>query len=229
MEPVAMTSSTTPNSSGPIVHQGQFGEYTITQDDRRGVIIYRAGLGVAALSFAAGATIALWPDHTLAPLAILTPLYTLFSIGLGVSLLTIHIYLAALHRTLQVFWLIGSLASIWVAHTDPEPFVVTVYSHPLTLLGVGFTFAALAGIFFKEAFCFNRLETKLLTPIVPLVLLGHMAGVLPAFWETELLAIWAALFVIFAIRKGVQPIDPDIGDKSVFAYLEQKRSHRSLA
>ncbi|MEO0834560.1 MAG: DUF2301 domain-containing membrane protein, partial [Cyanobacteria bacterium J06642_3] len=26
----------------------------------------------------------------------------------------------------------------------------------------------------KEAFCFNRLETKILTPIVPLLLLGHM-------------------------------------------------------
>ncbi|MEM1369784.1 MAG: DUF2301 domain-containing membrane protein, partial [Cyanobacteria bacterium P01_H01_bin.15] len=88
----------------------------------------------------------------------------------------------------------------------------------------GFLFAALTGIFFKEAFCFNRLETKLLTPLVPALLLGHLFGVLPPTVEKSLLAIWAVLFVVFALRKAFQAIPPDIGDKSVFEYLKKQPS-----
>jgi uncharacterized integral membrane protein len=202
------------------IYQGQFGEFTITAADRRGVVIYRLGLFVAALCFAVGSGLALWQGEAIAPF--LTPLYSGFSIALAVSLLMIHIYMAALHRTLQAFWLIGSIAALAVAHLYPEPFAVSVYAHPATLWGVGFTFAALTGIFFKEAFCFNRLETKLLTPVVPLLLVGHLTGVLAIGWERGLLAAWAVLFLVFAVRKLIQAIPPDIGDKSVFAYLQAR-------
>jgi uncharacterized integral membrane protein len=40
--------------------------------------------------------------------------------------------------------------------------------------------------------------------------------------EQFLLAVWAALFIIFAVRKFVQPMPQDIGDKSVFEYLKNK-------
>ncbi|MHC5732912.1 MAG: DUF2301 domain-containing membrane protein, partial [Nostoc sp.] len=92
----------------------------------------------------------------------------------GVSLFTIHIYMASLHRTLQVFWAIGTIASVILTITSSEPLALAVYNQPITLFGVGFIFVALTGIYFKEAFCFNRLETKVLTPIVPLLLLGHL-------------------------------------------------------
>lgn len=205
------------------VYQGQFGEFTITSDDRRGVIIYRAGLMVAALCFAIGAALALWQPENPAILHGLTLLYTGFSLALGVSLLTIHIYMAPLHRALQAFWVIGSLSALAIGHLHPEPFALTVYNQPLNILGIGFTFAALTGIFFKEAFCFNRLETKLLTPLLPILLLGHLLGWLPLPLEQGLLTLWAVLFLVFAIRKVIQPIPPDIGDKSVFAYLKQQQ------
>jgi uncharacterized integral membrane protein len=209
------------------VYQGQFGEFTVDKDDRRGVIIYRAGLAVAALCFAIGSALVLFNNNpNIYPL--LTPLYTCFSLALGVSLLFIHIYMAALHRTLQAFWVIGSISAFFVAHNDPQPFAVTVYTHPLTLVGVGFTFAALTGIFFKEAFCFNRLETKILTPIVPTLLLGHLLGILPLQMEQVLLGIWAVFFTVFAIRKLIQAIPPDIGDKSVFAYLKGQQKEQPL-
>jgi uncharacterized integral membrane protein len=207
--------------SPPSVYQGQFGEFTITQSDRTGVIIYRTGLIVAALSFAIGSVLVLFYNNPTTIQAI-TPLYTVFCLALGVSLLTIHIYLAPLHRALQAFWLIGCISSFVFGHFDSQPFAVTVYTQPLSLLGIGFTFAALTGIYFKEAFCFNRLETKALTFIVPLLLLGHLVGVLPTQAEQVLLGIWAILFVVFALRKAVQEIPPDIGDKSVFAYLKSK-------
>lgn len=207
--------------SEPIVYQGQFGEFTITKSDRTGVIIYRTGLMIAALSFAISSAVVLLGNPVVQSL---TPLFAFFSLGLGVSLFTIHIYLAPLHRLLQVFWAIGSIAAIALTFSSSEPLASTVYNHPAALFGVGFIFAALTGIYFKEAVCFNRLETKFLTPLVPILLLGHLLGVIPVQWEQIMLASWAVLFVVFAIRKAVQPIPPDIGDKSVFSYLKQQHS-----
>ncbi|MCC5657189.1 DUF2301 domain-containing membrane protein [Nostoc sp. XA010] len=213
---------TTQTLHPPEVYQGQFGEFTITQSDRTGVIIYRAGLMVAALSFAIGSALVLLNNNPTIFTA-LTPLYTCFSVALGVSLFTIHIYMASLHRILQIFWAIGSIASVILAISSSEPLALTVYNHPLTLFGVGFIFVALTGIYFKEAFCFNRLETKVLTLIVPLLLLGHLVGILPIQGESVLLGIWAMLFLVFALRKTVQAIPADIGDKSVFTYLKEQR------
>jgi uncharacterized integral membrane protein len=208
--------------SAPEVYQGQFGEFTITQSDRTGVIIYRTGLIVAALSFAIGSALILFNNNS-AVVTALTPLYACFSLALGVSLFTIHIYMASLHRMLQLFWAIGSITSVILALSSSEPLALAVYNQPITLFGVGFIFVALTGIYFKEAFCFNRLETKVLTPIVPLLLLGHLVGILPTQGESILLGIWAMLFLVFAMRKTVQAIPADIGDKSVFTYLKEQR------
>ncbi|TVP61081.1 MAG: hypothetical protein EA343_15250 [Nodularia sp. (in: Bacteria)] len=212
---------TTQTLSAPEVYQGQFGEFTIDESDRTGVIIYRAGLMVAALSFAIGSALVLFNNNP-TTIAALTPLYACFSLGLGVSLLTIHIYMAFLHRLLQVFWAIGSISAVVLAVSSSEPLAIAVYNQPLTLFGIGFTFVALTGIFFKEAFCFNRLETKLLTFVVPLLLLGHLVGILPTHWEQVLLGVWATFCLIFALRKVFQAIPPDIGDKSVFTYLKEQ-------
>lgn len=209
------------------VYQGQFGEFTITQSDRTGVIIYRLGLTLAALSFTIGSGLLLGKGETSWVLQLLTPLFALFSLGLGISLITIHIYLAPLHRLLQLFWAIGTLSAIILGLKTQQPLALYVYEHPLTLLGIGFSFAALTGIYFKEAFCFNRLETKFLTPLVPLLLLGHLLGILPLNIEQMLLTIWCFLFIIFIMRKAIQPIPPDIGDKSVFTYLKQQRSAKA--
>ncbi|HEY9889822.1 MAG TPA: DUF2301 domain-containing membrane protein [Candidatus Obscuribacterales bacterium] len=207
----------------PMVYQGEFGAFTIEAHDRQEVLWYRAGLAIAALSFAI-ATVGILRWGTV-PWVVqgVSLLYTVFWLALGLSLLKVHIYLRPLHRLLQGFWLVGGIASLAIAHFAPEPFALTVYAHPQTLWGVGFTFAALTGIYFKEAFCFNRFETKILTPLVPFLLVGHLFHGLPPSWESILLGVWAVHFVIFALRKSVQPIPPDIGDKSVFEYLRQPR------
>jgi uncharacterized integral membrane protein len=203
-----------------IVYQGQFGEFTIDDHDRQDVKVYRAGLMVAALSFAI-ATLLVFQQ---ADPNWITALYAIFWTALGVSLFKIHIYLKPLHKALQAFWAIGGLASLGIALQTSEPLALYVYQQPLTIFGVGFTFAALTGIYFKEAFCFDRFETKLLTPIVPLLLLGHLIGLLPVLWEQILLGTWAILFLVFAVRKVIQAIPPDIGDKSVFEYLSKKQA-----
>ncbi len=212
----------------PEIYQGQFGTFTVTDGDRQGVVIYRGALLVAAVCFGAG-TVAVLAQFagggiTANVLDLVTWLYVGFSVALGVALATIHIYLGILHRTLQIFWAIGCASALGLVLENPLPLAEIVYRQPVTLLGVGFTFAALTGIFFKEAFCFNRFETKLLTVLVPGLLLGHLAKLLPSNVEAILLALWAALFLVFALRKAVQNIPPDIGDKSVFEYLKSQKS-----
>ncbi|WP_442786373.1 DUF2301 domain-containing membrane protein [Leptothoe sp. PORK10 BA2] len=224
-----MTTQTESNPESTLeTYDGQFGTFVITPDDRREVVIYRIGLGVAAFSFALGVSLLILagaPSDQL--LWAISGLYGLMWLGLGVSLWFIHIYLRPLHLALQVFWLVGGVASLGIAIAFPGPLALTVYQQPLSILGIGFTFAALTGIFFKEAFCFNRLETKILTLLVPALLLTHMVGALPVDLGQQLLGVWGVLFTVFALRKLVQPIPPDIGDKSVFDYLKQQNQARA--
>ncbi len=206
------------------IYQGQFDTFTITPADRQSVIIYRSALMVAAICFAGATGMILWrsPNIESNILDLITWLYIGFSIFLGIALATIHIYLAILHRALQLFLAIGSITAIILVNQNHQPIAQIIYQQPFTILGIGFTFAALTGIFFKEAFCFDRFETKILTLIVPLLLLGHLTNLLPQTVKSILLAIWAGLFLIFAIRKSIQPIPPDIGDKSVFEHLKKQ-------
>lgn len=201
------------------IYQGHFGEFSITKSDRVGVIIYRAGLGIAGLSFALGALLFLVIGQAINPI-ILTGLFWSFCLGLGISLATIHIYMVALHRTLQLFWAAGCLGAVWVIRRSAEPFAIAVYDHPLNLVAIGWVFVALTGLFFKEAFCFNRFEAKFLTALLPILLLGHWIHLLPIPIEQGLLVSNAVLFLIFVSRKWVQAVPPDIGDKSVFVHLQ---------
>jgi uncharacterized integral membrane protein len=212
------------NTTMSPVYQGQFGEFTITDIDRREVILYRTGLSISAISFAIGVGLILSIGNDPLVLQLLTPLFMLFSAGLGLSLWTIHIYFKVLHRVLQLFWLIGSISAVVFTVYSAEPLAIFVYQQPFSILGVGFVFAALTGIFFKEGFCFGRLETKLLTPLLPVLLLGHMFSFLPVAIEQAMLVAWAGLFLVFAFRKAIQAIPPDIGDKSVFAHLAKQKT-----
>jgi uncharacterized integral membrane protein len=211
------------------IYQGQFGTFTITEGDRQSVIIYRSALMIAAVSFGIG-TVAVLSQLSQTEgvnsniLDLITFLYITFSVGLGIALAMIHIYMVALHRALQAFWAIGCVSAIGLSLYYQQPIGAIVYQQPLTILGIGFTFAALTGIFFKEAFCFNRFETKILTFLVPILLLGHLTNLLSQPVEATLLAIWAGLFLVFAVRKAIQQIPPDLGDKSVFEYLKTQKS-----
>lgn len=212
------------NTQTPI-YQGEYGQFTITSDDEKEVIIYRAGLGLSAVSFLMETLLVLLNSPLAVDPFISTGLLILFIAGLGISLSKIHIYLIPLHNFLKVCWAVGTIATLILAIKANQPIVNYVYTYPLSLLGVGFLFVALTGIYFKEAFCFNRLETKFLTPLVPMLLLGHLINILSVQTEKIALGLWAILYLIFALRKISQNIPADIGDKSVFVYLKQKSSN----
>lgn len=196
--------------------EGVYGEYTITDDDRREVKFYRIALLISGLSFSAGLAQwwqlgATWAWLWVIPLAG----------GVGLALNWIHIYLRPLHKALQIFWLLGCGGwglLLWVAGTDQA--LVLLNSSPVWLLAVGPLFAALAGIGFKEFFCFQRPEAIGLTLLLPMALLGRLVGLISGSVCFGLLAAAALMLVVLALRKFGIDAAADVGDKSVFAYLD---------
>lgn len=207
----------------PEVYSGYYGEFTISKSDRQEVFLYRLGLAIAAVTFSLGTILTLTVGNQDWVQELISVFFVGFCAGLGLSLAKIHIYLIPLHRLLQGFWLVGCGAAIAFSLIFPEPLLVTVCNRPQTIWGIGFLFAALTGIFFKEGFCFRRLETMLLTPLVPCLLLGHLTQLLPLAIAKIGFSLWSVLFVIFATRKFTQQPAADIGDKSVFEHLKQAK------
>jgi uncharacterized integral membrane protein len=95
------------------------------------------------------------------------------------------------------------------------------------ILAIGPLFAALAGIGFKEFFCFRRPEAIGLTFLLPIALLGHLSGLINGSAAISLMTIASALLVLLALRKFGMEAAADVGDKSVFAYLEDLRKAKS--
>ena len=213
-----MTSSSPPAPS-PAVHQGMFGEFTITERDQREVLTYRLALSAVAL----GELALLLQWYSWGP-ALAWPWLLLMAAGLGLALLRIHIYLRPLHLALKAFWLLGCLGGLLLAfRVGPDQMLPVLARQPLWILAVGPFFAALAGVGFKEFFCFQRPEAIGVTLLLPLALLGRLAGVLGPELTMALLALQAGLLLLLCLRKFPMPTAADVGDKSVFEHLERQR------
>jgi uncharacterized integral membrane protein len=156
--------------------------------------------------------------------ALAWPWLLLMAAGLGLALLRIHIYLRPLHLALKAFWLLGCLGGLLLAvRVGPNQMLPVLAHQPLWILAVGPFFAALAGVGFKEFFCFQRPEAIGVTLLLPLALLGRLAGVIGPELTMALLALQAVLLVLLCLRKFPMPTAADVGDKSVFAHLERQR------
>ena len=200
-------------------YEGAYGPFTITAADRREVLGYRLALLLVAVAQAG--LLAQW--RWLGPGA-LWPWLLPLAAGLGLALRWIHIYLRSLHRALQLFWLLGCLGLLALAVVaGPDRMALTVATDGRWIWAIGPLFAALAGIGFKEFFCFRRPEAIGVTLLLPLALLGRLSGLLGAGACGLLLALEAALLLLLTLRKFPMPAAADVGDKSVFAYLEAQR------
>jgi uncharacterized integral membrane protein len=214
-----MSSSSAAAPPADPVFEGAYGPYTITAHDRREVLGYR--LALTAVAVAQGALLAQW--RLLGPGA-LWPWLLVMAAGLGLALRWIHIYLRPLHQLLQLFWLAGCLGGLALAlRVGAANLLPALAEQPLWILAIGPFFAALAGVGFKEFFCFRRPEAIGVTLLLPVALLGRLVGVLGAESTLALLAVQAALLVVLCLRKFPMPAAADVGDKSVFEWLEQQR------
>ena len=126
--------------------------------------------------------------------------------------------LAPRPSTVLAQWLhrLGAL----LLQAGPTEVLSTLQDQPLWILAIGPLFAALAGIGFKEFFCFQRPEAIGLTLLLPAALLGHLVGLINGPLCLALLESAALLLVLLALRKFGMEAAADVGDKSVFAYLD---------
>ena len=216
-----MTASPSPAAALPAEEcsEGVYGPFTITAVDRREVLGYR--LALLTLAIAQAALLAQW--RWLGP-QLLWPWLLPMAAGLGLALRWIHIYLRPLHRALQLFWLLGCLGLLGLASAaGPAAMASAAAADGRWVWAIGPFFAALAGIGFKEFFCFRRPEAIGVTLLLPLALLGHLSGVIGAGACGVLLGLQAVLLLVLCLRKFPMPAAADVGDKSVFAYLEAQR------
>ena len=217
------TNSKTREEQSEPCFEGMYGPYCITLQDQREVQLYRICLLVCGLSFSAGLGEWILIGPQLAPLWLL-PL----AVSLGLALRWIHIYLRPLHQALQLFWAAGCIGWLVLAmQAGPSNIFNTLESQRLWTLAIGPLFASLAGIGFKEFFCFRRPEAIGLTLLLPVALLGHLSGLIPGPVAISMLAICSSLLVLLALRKFGMEAAADVGDKSVFAYLEDLRKAKS--
>jgi uncharacterized integral membrane protein len=201
------------------VFEGVYGPFTITALDRREVLGYRlALLAVAVAEVALLAQWARWGSQGLWPWLLV------MAVGLGLALHWIHIYLRPLHRTLQLFWLLGCVGGVALAvRVGADAMLPALAADSRWIWAIGPFFAALAGIGFKEFFCFQRPEAIGVTLLLPVTLLGRLGGLFDDSTTFTLLAVQAALLLVLCLRKFPMPAAADVGDKSVFAYLESQR------
>ncbi|MFM7287638.1 MAG: DUF2301 domain-containing membrane protein [Cyanobium sp.] len=203
---------------GPLI-EGVYGPFRITERDQREVLAYRLSLLAAAI--AQGALLLQWQ---LLGSAALWPWLLTLAAGIGLALRWIHIYLRPLHRALQLFWLLGCLGLGLLAwRVGPAAMASSLAADGRWIWAVGPLAAALAGIGFKEFFCFRRPEAIGVTLLLPLALLGQLSGLLPPPLVGRLLALEAALLLVLCLRKLPMAAAADVGDKSVFAFLEEQR------
>ena len=210
-------------TTGDPQFEGVYGLYTITSTDRLEVQRYRISLLVAGLAMTA-ALVHWWQFGDRWAWIWLVPLMA----GLGLALQWIHIYVRPLHNALKLFWLMGCLGwGLLLMQAGPNEALTTLVEQPLWILAIGPLFAALAGIGFKEFFCFQRPEAIGLTLLLPIALLGRLVGIISTSLCAAFLLIAGLLMVLLALRKFGMEAAADVGDQSVFAYLEDLRKAKS--
>lgn len=203
-------------STAPIQYEGVYGPYTVTGEHRREVLLYRLSFLLLALS----QLVALLQWHQWGAQAC-WPWVLLMLLGLGGALRWVHIYLRPLHRALQLFWLLGCAGFAVLAWREGLAGILpALVQQPRWIWAVGPAFAALAGLGFKEFFCFQRPEAIGVTLLLPALLLGWLVGVLPVPVAQLLLGLEAALVLVLVLRKFPMPEEADLGDLSVFAHLD---------
>ena len=204
-------------SSDPI--KGVYGDYIVTSEDKKEVLFYRFSILSCALFFSTG--LIQWFTNGSNQIWI----WLLgMSISIGLSLKWIHIYLRPLHQTLTIFWVLGCIGFLILSyHFGVTNLIYGLRENPKSVLLIGPLFASLTGIGFKEFFCFRRIEAIGITIFIPIALIGYLTELANERFTFAMLVVSSLLLLLMGIRKFNLPAEADIGDKSVFDFLERQR------
>jgi len=204
-------------SSPPI--KGVYGDYIVTSEDKKEVLFYRFAIFSCAFFFSIG--LAQWFFNGPSQIWIC---FTGLTISLGLSLKWIHIYIRALHQALILCWAIGCIGlGIVSYHFGLTDIIYGLKENPKWVFLVGPLFVSLTGVGFKEFFCFRRIEAIGITIFIPIAFIGHLTELTNEKITFALLVISSLLLLVLGIRKFDLPPEADIGDKSVFDFLESQR------
>ena len=203
---------------------GIYGKYSINQNDIKEVKLYRFSLLFCSISFVLGLSHWILIGNSYAWIWLVT-----MAIGIGGSLKWIHIYLKVLHQFLQILWGIGCISILIIMiNVGAQNILELFHENKIYLILVGPLFASLTGIGFKEFFCFRRTEAIGVTLFIPLALLGYMINIFNQKITFILLFISSILLLIMSLKKFGVDASADIGDKSVFNYLEKEKQSISI-
>ncbi len=207
------------NSQSPDSIKGVYGNYIITSSDKKEVLYYRISILSSGLLFFLG--LAQWFINGSSQVWI----YLLgIAISLGLSLKWIHIYLRTLHQALIIFWAIGFIGlGIISYHFGLTNIFTGLRENPKWLILIGPLFASLTGIGFKEFFCFRRIEAIGIAIFIPIALIGYLTEITDEKFTFGFLVLSSLLLLVMGIRKFDLPAEADVGDKSVFEFLENQR------
>ncbi len=160
--------------------------------DRVSVCLYRLGLSLAALLLLCrGASLLLGQDF-LAPASWLVAL----AVASGVCGLCLHVYDKRIRFVLQG---LGWGALLLSASGAPD------------VLVLGAALATLAGLAFKEQFCFAIPGIRAIPLLLPLLWLLELAGI---GWAAALVALVCGLLLcLLSLAKWRMPLHFDISDK----------------
>ena len=199
--------------------KGVYGDFIVNSNDKKEVLFYRLSILFCGLFFSIG--IAQWFING----SNQTWIWLLgMSISMGLSLKWIHIYLRPLHQTLTILWVLGCIGFVILSyHFGLTNIIYGLRENPKSILLIGPLFASLTGIGFKEFFCFRRIEAIGITIFIPIALIGYLTELTNERFTFAMLVVSSLLLLLMGIRKFNLPAEADIGDKSVFDFLESQR------
>ncbi len=191
----------------------------LSREDRISVIVYRTGIVLSAMLLVLGALLLM--SRRAAPAthpagygvtAYIAALY----VAVGMSVFTIHLYVARFRRFLKRLYYaaVAALVVLVVQGGGDAGRVLfgTAYG-PLLLIPLA---GCLGFITAKEAFCFRLNEGYLLALMMPAYVSLLSSGLLGARAAAYGLALIAGLMVLFTFRKVPMPLHYDIGDKAAY-------------
>jgi len=186
----------------------------LTREDVITVAFYRVGIVLSAVTIVALAVLletssgmGRGPADTMA--------WCLYA-SAGVSVFFIHLYIGKFKTYLKFLYAIavaGFVLLLALGKGSPSSVLLQQPAAALLLLPLS---GCLGFVTAKEAFCFKLIEGYLLAMIMPAYLVLVAAGALSRGGAAHGLALIAALFVLFTLRKVPMPLAWDIGDKSAY-------------
>jgi uncharacterized integral membrane protein len=188
----------------------------LTLYDRVSVLLYRAGLAMAAAGIVVGYSLA-WFRTALTGEGrqVGTCFLLLTAVGISFGVGFLHLYAATLRRALRWVWAaaVVGLAAVVLSGGDPVAFYFgRGYG---TILG-GLWIACYAMLCVKEAFCFRLYEGYAFAALAPVVIIAQLFAMGTPAVRMAGWGLLAGLATLFTLRKLPQPLYYDIGDKTKY-------------